>query len=123
MTLVHLFIAIPVIVRFCCLVALLPHRDLLLCAKHLFFAARTMRHGLQVIMRRADLALGGVTRERTKSVMSCTPLVSRQYAACSWPAGHQAGAPIMALTATGISRFSGCGMTSASVAAIKRHLK
>jgi hypothetical protein len=30
----------------------------------------------------------------------------------------QAGAPIMALTATDISRFSGCGMTLASVAAI-----
>jgi len=29
----------------------------------------------------------------------------------------------MALTATDISRFSGCGMASASVAAIERHLK
>src|SRR5215831_3372469 len=33
----HLFIAIPV--RFCFLVASPTHRDLLLCAKHLFFAA------------------------------------------------------------------------------------
>jgi hypothetical protein len=38
------------------LVAGTPVRDLLLCAKHLFVAAITARHGLQVVTRRARLA-------------------------------------------------------------------
>jgi hypothetical protein len=38
------------------LVALPLYGDLLLCAKHLFVAAITARHGLQVVTRRARLA-------------------------------------------------------------------
>jgi len=77
--------------------------ELLVCAKDLFVAARTVRHELQVIMRRPQLAAIRRVQQTSRSI--------------------QAGAPIMTLTATDISRFSGCGMTSASVAAIKRHLK
>jgi len=39
------------------LVASPPVRDLLLCAKDLFVAARTVRHELQGIMRRAQIRL------------------------------------------------------------------
>src|SRR5215471_16466079 len=43
--------------RFCFLVAFPVVWDLLLCAKDLFVAARTVRHGLQGIMRRAQIRL------------------------------------------------------------------
>jgi hypothetical protein len=72
--------------------------ELLVCAKDLFVAARTVRHELQGIMRRAQPAAIRRVQQTSRSI--------------------QAGA-----TATDTSRFSGCGMTSASVAAIKRHLK
>jgi hypothetical protein len=76
---------------------------LLLCAKDLFVAARTVRHELQGVMRRAQLAAIRRVQQTSRSI--------------------QAGAPKLALTATDISRFSGRGMTSASVAAIEQHLK
>jgi hypothetical protein len=75
--------------------------DLLFCAKHLFFAARIVRHGLQVIMRRAHLALGG-RNQGTDQVGDVLYSIGLAAIRRVQQAGRsiQAGAPIMALTAT-----------------------